>query len=87
LVVPEYRQAPTTGRPIGHYVEHALCRRRSDTGYQMHETKTRHPVARILREAQQCQHVLDVGAVEEFEAPNLMKGMLRRVSSTSSGPL
>ena len=33
--------------------------------------KARHPIARVLREAQHRQHVLDVSAIEKFQAAEL----------------
>jgi hypothetical protein len=51
-----------------HGVEHLLGGARTDAGQQLHQAETGHAVARILHEAQHRQHVLDVGAVEEFEA-------------------
>ncbi len=46
------------------------------------------PVARVLRPAQKRQHVLDMRALSRnLRPPNLTNGILRRVSSTSSGPL
>ncbi|MHC2462541.1 hypothetical protein ACVIHD_001553 [Bradyrhizobium embrapense] len=53
---------------LAHAVEHALRRGRPDTGQQMQDAKAGDPVARICGEAQQCQHVLDVRSVKEFEA-------------------
>ena len=59
---------------FGHPVENALRRRGPDARDELHEAKARDPVARILREPQQGQHVLDVRAVEKFEAAEFDEG-------------
>src|SRR5665213_2288261 len=61
-----------------HQVKYALRGTWPDAGQKLHETKAGHAVARILYEAQHRQHVLDVGAVEEFKAAELHE---RNVSS------
>ncbi len=48
-------------------VEHALRRRRPDARQQLQDAEAGDAVARILDEAQQRQHVLDVGGVEKFQ--------------------
>ena len=55
-------------------VEHALRRGRADAGHQLHQPEAGDAVARVLDEAQQRQHVLDVGGVEEFQAAELDEG-------------
>ena len=60
--------------------------RRPDAGQELEDAEAGDAVARVLGEAQERQHVLDVGGVEELQPANLTKGMLRRVSSISSGP-
>jgi len=39
-----------------------------DTRQKVENPETGHAVARILGKPQQCQHVLDMGGIEEFEA-------------------
>jgi hypothetical protein len=84
------RNVRKSGQRIGllrHQVEDALRRRRTHARQELHEAKAGNAVARILRESQQGEQVLDVGAVEEFQPAEFDEGMLRRVSSSSSGPL
>ena len=58
----------------GHVVEHALRRGRADAGHQLQQPEAGDAVARVLDEAQQRQHVLDVGGVEEFQPAELDEG-------------
>ena len=66
-------------------VEDALRGRRADARQQLQHAEAGDAVARVLGEAQHRQHVLDMGGSRNFSPPNLTKGMLRRVSSISSG--
>ena len=66
-------------------VERACRGRRADARQQLQHAKAGDAVARVLGEAQERQHVLDMRGFEELRPPNLTNGMLRRVSSTSSG--
>ena len=52
---------------FGHVVEHALRGRRSDARQQMQDTEASDPIARVLDEAQQRQHVLDVRGIQKFQ--------------------
>eukprot|EP01136_Pigoraptor_vietnamica_P042676 Opistho-1_new@17125 len=54
-------------RRFGHAIEHLARGARPDPGQQLQHAEAGHPVARIVDEAQQRQHVLDVGAVEELQ--------------------
>ena len=49
-------------------------RRRTDAGHEPHGAKAGQPVARVVRPAQQRQHVLDVRGLEELEAAVLHEG-------------
>ena len=59
---------------LGHAVEHALRRRRPDARQQLQHAKAGDAVARVLDEAQQRQHVLDVRGIEEFQPAELDEG-------------
>ena len=59
---------------VHHVVEHALRRGRPDAGHQLQHPEAGDAVARVLDEAQQRQHVLDMGAVKEFQAAELHEG-------------
>ena len=48
-----------------------LRRGRADPGHQLHHPESSDAVARIFDEAQQRQHVLDVGGLQEFEPAEL----------------
>ena len=56
---------------VGHAVEHALRRRRPDAGQELQHAEAGDAVARVLDEAQQRQHVLDVRGVEELQPAEL----------------
>jgi len=56
---------------LHHAVQRPLRRGRADPGHQLHHPKTGDAVARILGEAQQSQHVLDVSRLQEFEPAEL----------------
>jgi hypothetical protein len=51
-----------------HLVEDALRGSRTYARQQMQHPETRDAVARVFDQAQQRQHVLDMGGVEEFQA-------------------
>jgi hypothetical protein len=72
---------------LSHVVEHPLRGGGSDPLDQLHQPETRDAIARVLSKAQQRQYVLDMGGIQEFEAPEFHEGILRLVSSTSRGPL
>jgi hypothetical protein len=52
----------------------SLRRGGADPGHQLHHPEAGDAVARILDEAQQSQHFLDVGRIQEFEPAKLHKG-------------
>ena len=52
-------------------IEHALRGGGSDAGQQMEKPEARDAVSRILDEAQQRQHVLDVCGVEKLQSAEL----------------
>ena len=54
---------------FSHLIENTLSRRRPHAGHELQEPKPRHPIARVLGKPQHRQHVLDVGAVQELQAP------------------
>ncbi len=52
-----------------------LCRRlRADTRNELQKPEPRNPVTRVLGKAQSRQHVLHMGAIEEFQAAELDEG-------------
>ena len=55
-------------------IEHPLRRGGADAGHQLHQPETGDAVARVFDEAQQRQHVLDMGGVEEFQAAEFDEG-------------
>ena len=59
---------------FSHRIENTLRRRRPHAWHELQEPKPRHPIARVLREAQHGQHVFDVSAIEEFQAAELDEG-------------
>ena len=56
---------------LRHAVQPPLRRGRADPGHQLHHPESGDAVARILDKAQQSQHVLDVGRIQEFEPAEL----------------
>ena len=56
---------------VHHEVQYPLRRGGADPGHQLHHPESGDAVARILGEAQQSQHVLDVGGIQEFEPAEL----------------
>ncbi len=59
---------------FSHPIENTLSRRGPHAWHELQEPKPRHPIARVLREAQHGQHVFDVSAIEEFQAAELDEG-------------
>ena len=55
-------------------VQDALGGRRADAGQQLQHPEAGHPVARVLREAQDREHVLDVRRLEELQPAELHEG-------------
>ena len=55
-------------------IEHPLRRGGADARDQMHQPETGDAVARIFDKAQQRQHVLDMGGIEEFQAAEFDEG-------------
>ena len=52
-----------------------LARRgRADARQEMQAAETRHPVAGILRPAQEADHVLDMGGLDEFQPAEFDEG-------------
>jgi len=52
---------------LRHAIQEAGRGRGSGTRHELDHAETRHPVARVLRPAQESQHVLDMGGLQEFE--------------------
>src|SRR5205085_11382972 len=61
-------------RLVSHVIERPLGRDRTDSRDQVHQAEAGNAVSRILDEAQQCQHVLDVRGIEELETAELDEG-------------
>ena len=59
---------------FSHPIENTLSRRGPHAWHELQETKTCHSIARVLREAQNRQHVFDMSGVEEFQATELDEG-------------
>ena len=64
---PPGRERRAGLRPLRQPVEHLRRVRRADAGEKLQHAEARHPVARVLGEAQQRQHVLHVRRIEELE--------------------
>jgi hypothetical protein len=56
---------------LHHAIQYLLRRGGADPGHQLHHPESGDAVTRILGEAQQSQHVLDVGGIQEFEPAEL----------------
>ena len=68
-------QAPRADRAASAIWSSTRCAEVGPTpGQQLQQAEAGDAVARILDEAQQRQHVLDVGGVEEFQAAELHEG-------------
>src|SRR5947207_8826652 len=59
---------------VSHVIERPLSRDGTNSGNQVHQAEAGNAVSRVLDEAQQCQHVLDVRGIEELETAELDEG-------------